>query len=268
MGEKYAILAGENAAVAQAIREHYLPDSADGALPESKVGAILALADKLDTLLSFFSVGLIPSGSNDPYALRRATQGIVRILEDFGWKIPMDELIASLYALSFDSLTYDNQEEVLNFIKARVDKMMGSTAKDIKEAVLASSNFVVSDMIEAAEALSEAANTEDYKSSVESLSRAFNLAEKANGLVKVDASLFENEQEKELAQAVESLELQGSASDKLTQLFALSPVIDAFFDNTMVMADDVDVKNNRLAILAELVNKAKTVSAFNLLNTK
>ena len=79
MGEKYALLAGEDAAVATAIREHYLPDSADGALPETKVGAILALADKLDTLLSFFSVGLIPSGSNDPYALRRATQGIVRI---------------------------------------------------------------------------------------------------------------------------------------------------------------------------------------------
>ena len=268
MGEKYALLAGENATVAQAIREHYLPDSADGSLPESKVGAILALADKLDTLLSFFSVGLIPSGSNDPYALRRATQGIVRILEDFGWNIPMDVLIASLYALSFDSLTYDNQEEVLNFIKARVDKMMGSTAKDIKEAVLASSNFVVADMIEAAEALTEAAKTEKYKSSVESLSRAFNLAEKAEGSVKVDTSLFENEQEKELAQAIESLELKGSANDKLTQLFALSPVIDAFFDNTMVMAEDVDVKNNRLAILTELVNKAKTVAAFNLLNTK
>ena len=133
---------------------------------------------------------------------------------------------------------------------------------------LASSNFVVSDMIEAAEALSEAAKTEDYKSSVESLSRAFNLAEKAEGSVKVDSSLFENEQEKELAQAVESLELKGSASDKLEQLFALSPVIDAFFDNTMVMAEDIDVKNNRLAILAELVNKAKTVAAFNLLNTK
>ena len=72
--------------------------SADGALPESKVGAILAIADKLDTILSFFSVGLIPSGSNDPYALRRATQGVVRILDAFGWHIPMDELIDSLYA--------------------------------------------------------------------------------------------------------------------------------------------------------------------------
>ena len=269
MGEKYALLAGEDAAVATAIREHYLPDAADGALPETKVGAILALADKLDTLLSFFSVGLIPSGSNDPYALRRATQGIVRILDAFGWHIPMDELIDSLYGLSFDSLSYDNQAEVLNFIKARVDKMMGRTSKDIKEAVLAGSNFVVADMLEAANALSEAAKTEDgYKAAVESLSRAFNLAEKADASVAVDASLFENNQEKALAQAAESLELTGSASDKLAQLFALSPVIDAFFDNTMVMAEDEALKNNRLAILASLVAKANKVAAFNQLNTK
>ena len=268
MGEKYALLAGEDAAVARAIREHYLPDSADGALPKTKVGAILALADKLDTLLSFFSVGLIPSGSNDPYALRRATQGIVRILDAFGWHIPMDELIDSLYGLSFDSLSYDNQAEVLNFIKARVDKMMGRTPKDIKDAVLAGSNFVVDDMLEAAEALSEAAKTDGYKAAVESLSRAFNLAEKADASVAVDASLFENDQEKALAKAFEELELTGSASDKLAQLFALSPVIDAFFDNTMVMAEDEAVKNNRLALLAGLVAKANNVAAFNQLNTK
>ena len=85
MGEKYALLAGETPVVAAAIREHYMPTSAEGELPESKVGAILAIADKLDTILSFFSVGLIPSGSNDPYALRRATQGVVRILDAFGW---------------------------------------------------------------------------------------------------------------------------------------------------------------------------------------
>ncbi len=253
MGEKYALLAG---------------DAADGALPETKVGAILALADKLDTLLSFFSVGLIPSGSNDPYALRRATQGIVRILDAFGWHIPMDELIDSLYALSFASLSYDNQAEVLNFIKARVDKMMGRTSKDIKEAVLAGSNFVVADMLEAADALSEAAKTDGYKAAVESLSRAFNLAEKADASVAVDASLFENDQEKALAKAIEELELTGSASDKLAQLFALSPVIDAFFDNTMVMAEDEAVKKNRLALLAGLVSKANAVAAFNQLNTK
>lgn len=269
MGEKYALLAGEDAAVATAIREHYLPNSADGDLPETKVGALLALADKLDTILSFFSVGLIPSGSNDPYALRRATAGVVRIMDAFGLKIPMDELIDNLYALSFDSLTYEHKAEVMDFIRARVEKMMSkSVSKDIKEAVLAGSNFVVAEMLEAADALVEASKAADYKAAVESLSRVFNLAEKAPADVTVDASLFENDEEKALAQAAAELNLSGSASDKLVQLFALSPVIDKFFDNTMVMVDNEAVKNNRLAILAELTAKASSVAAFNKLNTK
>ena len=269
MGAKYALLAGEDAAVATAIREHYLPNSADGDLPETKVGALLALADKLDTILSFFSVGLIPSGSNDPYALRRATAGVVRIMDAFGLKIPMDELIDNLYALSFDSLTYEHKAEVMDFIRARVEKMMSkSVSKDIKEAVLAGSNFVVAEMIEAADALVEASKAADYKAAVESLSRVFNLAEKTPADVTVDASLFENDEEKALAQAAAELNLSGSANDKLAQLFALSPVIDKFFDNTMVMVDNEAVKNNRLAILAELTAKASSVAAFNKLNTK
>lgn len=269
MGEKYALLAGEDAAVATAIREHYLPNSADGDLPETKVGALLALADKLDTILSFFSVGLIPSGSNDPYALRRATAGVVRIMDAFGLKIPMDELIDNLYALSFDSLTYEHKAEVMDFIRARVEKMMSkSVSKDIKEAVLAGSNFVVAEMLEAADALVEESKAADYKAAVESLSRVFNLAEKAPADLTVDASLFENDEEKALAQAAAELNLSGSASDKLAQLFALSPVIDKFFDNTMVMVDNEAVKNNRLAILAELTAKASSVAAFNKLNTK
>ncbi|WP_019771410.1 glycine--tRNA ligase subunit beta, partial [Streptococcus sobrinus] len=161
MGEKYALLAGEEAPVATAIREHYLPDSADGVLPQTKVGAVLALADKLDTLLSFFSVGLIPSGSNDPYALRRATQGIVRILDSFGWAVPMDQLVDNLYDLSFDSLTYAHKQEVMDFIAARVDKMMGSgVSKDIREAVLAGSTFVVPQMLAAAQALQAASQAD------------------------------------------------------------------------------------------------------------
>ncbi|SDP10437.1 glycyl-tRNA synthetase beta chain [Streptococcus equinus] len=269
MGEKYALLAGEDAAVATAIREHYLPNSAEGELPETKVGALLALADKLDTILSFFSVGLIPSGSNDPYALRRATAGVVRIMDAFGLKIPMDELIDNLYALSFDSLTYEHKAEVMDFIRARVEKMMNkSVSKDIKEAVLAGSNFVVAEMLEAADALVEASKAEGYKAAVESLSRVFNLAEKAAADVAVDASLFENDEEKALAQAASELNLSGNASDKLAQLFALSSVIDKFFDNTMVMVDNEAVKNNRLAILAELTAKASSVAAFNKLNTK
>ncbi|MGT2892867.1 glycine--tRNA ligase subunit beta [Streptococcus downei] len=269
MGEKYALLAGEAPAVATAIREHYLPDSAEGDLPETKVGAVLALADKFDTLLSFFSVGLIPSGSNDPYALRRATQGIVRILDAFDWAVPLDQLVDNLYDLTFESLTYAHKEEVMDFIAARVDKMMGAgVPKDIRQAVLAGSNFLVPQMLAAAEALQVASQADNYKPAVESLARVFNLAEKAPADMTVNSDLFENDQEKALAQAVANLSLGDDIKENLDQLFGLSPVIDAFFDNTMVMSDDEALKNNRLALLSALAQKAKTVAAFNQLNTK
>ena len=268
MGEKYALLAGEKPAVAAAIREHYLPNSAEGVLPESKVGAVLALADKFDTLLSFFSVGLIPSGSNDPYALRRATQGIVRILEAFGWEIPLDQLIAELYSLNFASLTYANQPAVMDFIRARVEKMMDKAIpKDIREAVLASSTFVVRLQLAASSAIFQKAKEADYKEAVENLSRVFNLAEKAETTV-IDQALFENDQEKALATAVSSLELTEDMAGNLDKLFALSPVIAAFFDNTMVMVEDEAVKANRLAVLKALADKASAVAVFNLLNSK
>jgi len=269
MGEKYALLAGENAAVAAAIREHYMPTSADGELPDTKVGAVLALADKLDTILSFFSVGLIPSGSNDPYALRRATQGVVRILDKFGWNIDLAQLVSRLYELKFDSLNYENQEAVLDFFRARVEKMMDrNIPKDIVTAVLQSTNFVVRDLVETAALLAEKAQEDNFKSAVESLSRVFNLAEKAQGQTAVNPVLFENQEEKDLAAAIEKVELTSDLAANLDQLFALSPVIDAFFDHTMVMAEDEAVRNNRLALLASLTTKAGQMAQFNQINTK
>lgn len=269
MGEKYALLAGENAAVAAAIREHYMPTSADGELPDTKVGAVLALADKLDTILSFFSVGLIPSGSNDPYALRRATQGVVRILDKFGWNIDLAQLLGRLSELKFDSLSYDNQEAVLDFFRARVEKMMDrNIPKDIVTAVLQSTHFVVRDLVETAALLAEKAQEDNFKSAVESLSRVFNLAEKAQGQTAVNPALFENQEEKDLAAAIEKVELTSDLAANLDQLFALSPVIDAFFDHTMVMAEDEAVRNNRLALLSSLTAKAGQLAQFNQINTK
>ncbi len=269
MGEKYALLAGENAAVAAAIREHYMPTSADGELPDTKVGAVLSLADKLDTILSFFSVGLIPSGSNDPYALRRATQGVVRILDKFGWNIDLAQLLGRLYELKFDSLSYDNQAAVLDFFRARVEKMMDrSIPKDIVTAVLQSTHFVVRDLVETAALLAEKAQEDNFKSAVESLSRVFNLAEKAQGKTAVNPALFENQEEKDLAAAIEEVELTSDLAADLDQLFTLSPVIDAFFDHTMVMAEDETVRNNRLALLASLTAKAGQLAQFNQINTK
>lgn len=246
-----------------------MPTSADGELPDTKVGAVLALADKLDTILSFFSVGLIPSGSNDPYALRRATQGVVRILDKFGWNIDLAQLVSRLYELKFDSLNYENQEAVLDFFRARVEKMMDrNIPKDIVTAVLQSTNFVVRDLVETAALLAEKAQEDNFKSAVESLSRVFNLAEKAQGQTAVNPALFENQEEKDLAAAIEKVELTSDLAANLDQLFALSPVIDAFFDHTMVMAEDEAVRNNRLALLASLTTKAGQMAQFNQINTK
>lgn len=269
MGEKYALLVGEDQAVAQAIREHYLPTSSEGDLPESQLGAILAVADKLDTLLSFFSVGLIPSGSNDPYALRRATQGLVRILEQEAWSIDLADLVASLYQLELANFNYANQEEVMAFIKARLDKLMADEGinKDIRTAVLASSNLVVSEILATAKALMTKSKNSEYKTAVESLARVFNLAEKATK-ENITPDLFENESEKALYQAVLDLQFTESVAANLDQLFALSPVITAFFDNTMVMVEDEELKNNRLALLASLAKQAGQLAAFNQLNTK
>lgn len=264
MGEKYALLAGEKPAVAQAIREHYLPNSSEGALPESRVGAVLAVADKMDTLLSFFTAGLIPSGSNDPYALRRATQGIVRILDAFGWDLDLQDLQDAFYQNQW----YQHKDEVLDFFNARIEKMMdASINKDIVRAVLANSQFKVSSRLLAAKALAQAAQSEGFKEAVENLSRVFNLAEKAEE-VEVDSSLLESDSEKALADAVDNLSWSEDMTVNMQELFDLAPLIAAFFENNMVMADDLAVRANRLALLARLRQKASRLAHFTLLQTK
>lgn len=264
MGEKYALLAGEKPAVAQAIREHYLPNSSEGALPESRVGAVLAVADKMDTLLSFFTAGLIPSGSNDPYALRRATQGIVRILDAFGWDLDLRELQDAF----FQNQWYQHKEEILEFFNARIEKMMdASINKDIVRAVLANSQFKVSSRLLAAKALAQAAQAEGFKEAVENLSRVFNLAEKAEEGA-IDASLLESDSEKALAEAVDGLSWSEDMAANMQELFDLAPLIADFFENNMVMAEDLAVRANRLALLARLRQKASRLAHFTLLQTK
>lgn len=264
MGEKYALLAGEKPAVAQAIREHYLPNSSEGVLPESRVGAILAVADKMDTLLSFFTAGLIPSGSNDPYALRRATQGIVRILDAFGWDLDLQELQDALYQNEW----YQHKAEVLEFFNARIEKMMDTTInKDIIRAVLSNTQFKVSSRLLAAKALAEAAKGEGFKEAVENLSRVFNLAEKADQ-VEMDSKLLESDSEKALAEAVNNLSWSEDMNINMQELFDLAPLIADFFENNMVMAEDLAVRANRLALLALLRQKASRLAHFTLLQTK
>ena len=126
---------------------------------------------------------------------------------------------------------------------------------------------MVRDLVEAARILAEKSQEESFKASVESLSRVFNLAEKAESR-DVDESRFENEQEKALYQAVEDLHFTEEIEDNVDQLFGLSAVINDFFDHTMVMAEDENLRQNRLALLAQLRDKARRLAQFNQMNTK
>lgn len=256
MGEKYALLAGENKEVAAAIREHYLPTSSEGELPQTLVGAVLAVSDKLDSILSFFKVGLIPSGSNDPYALRRAVLGILRIIGSQKW--------------SFDLAPFlDNQEDIINFVKDRLRKLLENDVRyDLIEAALNVPVLNVLAIVKSALALQEASTHSHFKESIENLTRVFNLADKQEIPVFIDSNLFENVSERELYNTEEALVMISDSWSNLMELTFLAAFIQRFFADTMIMVDDFAVRNNRLALLKKIADKARQLADFSLINTK
>lgn len=257
MGEKYAEIMGETKAVAQAIREHYMPISSEGALPKSKVGAALAIADKIDSIVTFFAVDLIPSGSNDPYALRRQAYGIVRILNQYQWSLNFDglqnylednvtvpaKLDLSKHTKDIDDFMIDRVRQLLKKDKIRVD---------IIDAVAGGSNVDPIVMIDVAKVLQNHVSDDDFKIVMEALGRIVNLSKKAkfgySDDLTVDDSLFENPSEAKLKEQVAKIN-NDNAEDLFKQLAALRPTIDSYFDENMIMAKDEKVKNNRLTQL-------------------
>lgn len=266
MGEKYALLAGENANVAAAIREHYMPVSAEGELPGTAVGSVLAAADKIDSILSFFSAGLIPSGSNDPYALRRAAQGLTRIIEKCNWHFNFTEFIATL--------DYANKEQVIDFLKGRVQKLLldKKIRHDIVEATVAADTMDIASMMEVAPMLNDHKDDMQFKPAIENISRVVNLAKKVENTGTVVSELFENEVEQELYEVTELLKAQWftlSAAEKYDLLVNKAvPAINNFFEKVMVMAEDEKVRSNRLVLLSDLSSLTATMADFSLINTK
>ncbi|MEO1781699.1 glycine--tRNA ligase subunit beta [Enterococcus diestrammenae] len=280
MGEKYALLQGEKPAVAQAIREHYLPISSEGVLPDSEIGAVLAIADKLDSLLSFFAVGMVPSGSNDPYALRRQSYGIVRIVENRGWYFPLRKLQAAIdEKVNTDEQRFgiqltSGQEEVLDFIKARFRQRLTSenVRHDVIDAVIQADQEDLTQMFAAAAILRKHVTDADFKPSVEALTRAINLAQKAEQVTDhVDPNLFENDAEKALFEAAADLEQKfprQTMEENYHGLVSLRPVIEEYFAENMVMADDEKIRHNRLAQLKIISKMALAVARLDALITK
>ena len=276
MGEIYAKLFGEKDDVAAAIREHYMPISAEGDLPATKLGAILAIADKLDSILSFFAVDMIPSGSNDPYALRRQAFGIVRIINDRGWHLSLlgiQPVLIKAFADSDVAIDFDltkNAPAVRTFFLDRLKQFFSARRlrHDIIDAVTDTENDDIETVFEAAAAIDEHKEDADFKDAVEALTRVLRISKKGHQdlAAQVDPSLFENPSEKKLYTAVNEV-ADGAANRTVAENFAelrqLAPVITEYFDENMIMDKNEDVRNNRLAQLAIIARLARVMGNLN-----
>ncbi|QNQ83708.1 glycine--tRNA ligase subunit beta [Lactobacillus sp. PV037] len=263
MGTHYAKLAGENEAVANAIKESYMPISAEGALPTSEVGSLLSIAEKLDTIIAFFGAGMIPTSSNDPYALRRSAYGIVRILLNEDWSLSIKKVLPEIITLISGKTPAklpksDEQEsEIADFIRDRVKQFLQSNdyKYDVVDAVLASSQQDPMQIVAAAKTLQKHHDDDDFKPVVESLTRITNILKKAElaNDSEVNADLFTSDSEKELFAGVENLQNDDLAIDELYQGFVdLQPVINDYFESNMILDKDEKVKNNRLTQLQKV----------------
>ncbi|OKL38138.1 glycine--tRNA ligase subunit beta [Domibacillus mangrovi] len=260
MGEKYARQKGENEDVAVAVNEHYKPRFAEDTVPSTKTGALVSLADKLDTITACFAVGIIPTGSQDPYALRRQAAGIVQTMMDHEWHMPLADVIAAgVKEVLHDRIGEKDasalQEEIVAFFILRVKHILQEKGipYDIIDAVLAKRSGTLKEMEEAASVLMNHKEDEDFKETMEALSRVVNIAKKAEDGQDVDPSFFENEEEKQLYSAYSDLETAWTKASSMHAryelLAGLKQLIEQYFDNTMVMAEDAQVKQNRLALM-------------------
>lgn len=280
MGSYYAKACGETDQVAQAIEQHYRPRFAGDEVPQTQAGKVVALADKLDTICGLFSVGQGPSGSSDPFALRRSAIGIVAMLScDQPLEISLVSAIdASLDLFAQDSIEFDKQavrDEVIEFFITRTRVMLRDSGKHIDaiDAVLAAGVQEPVELINRVEALETARTSEPetFENLATAYARANNLRDPKLGS-EVDESLL-TEVEHALSTAVVQAETRVSMAldndnyaEALNELASLRKPIDLFFECVMIMDEDQALRENRLKLLNRFVNVFTNVADFSLLS--
>ncbi|WP_100010623.1 glycine--tRNA ligase subunit beta [Lentibacillus sediminis] len=269
IGEKYALFFGEKPAAAKAISEQYLPKQAGGELPETTAGTVVSIADKLDTIVGCIAVGLVPTGSQDPYGLRRQATGILRMLKENNWDVSLEQLLIitqNLYQTLDIEWTEgaDLTKELDAFFRLRASYLLREAAigQDVIQAVLANGIGIFAHTFEKAQVLSEKRNDESFKYIQEALVRVLNLAEKADDS-EVEPALLATDSERELYAAYQKTlaeynqKADKHAEEKLLILGQLAEPIHAFFDHTMVMVEEDEIRNNRLGLLQKIANLVK-----------
>ena len=277
MGMHYARHDGENEDVAVSLFEQYLPRFAGDQLPTNKISYAVSLADKFDTLVGIFGINMPPKGDKDPFGLRRASIGIIRIIVEKELKLDLLDLIEQAKALYGSKLTNENtSNDVFEYILARFKALYQDQKikTDVILSILARKPSEPYDFHRRVIAVNEFSTTDAAPSLIAANKRVSNILSKVNDTIptNIDQSLLQVEQEKALAQTIINLseELQQYFEQKdyttiLARLSLLKDPIDDFFNNVMVMADDANIKNNRLAILNNLRNLFLNVADISLL---
>jgi glycyl-tRNA synthetase beta chain len=255
VGGLYAKAQGEGEAVATAIYDHYKPVSMDDTIPRTLEGQVVALADKIDTLRECFRIGLVPTGSGDPFALRRAGQGVVKILFESKLNLPLLPLIQDVPGLAA-------------FMQDRIQFYMKDVlelAYDEVAAAIAAGFTTLSDLAERAEAIHQVRATPDFEPLAASFKRIKNILKEAQTAT-VDESKLVPGPEEALHRAFVSLreKIQKSESyqDKLTLIATIRPNVDSFFDKILVNDPDPAIRENRLALLHSLLAEFSTIADF------
>ncbi len=261
MGREYGLLDGEKSAICQGIYEHYLPRFAGDELPASEIGRILSIADKIDNIVATFSRGLIPTGSQDPYALRRQALGIINILLDSKYHLGLIKIMgAAVYLLQVPQDEARNLiSKVLDFIKQRFRNLMldRGIRYDVVDAVLADvRNDDIYDLYLRAIALNEFVAGEDAPEIIQAATRVNNLSSKQETEEPISPTLFQEEAEKELYAVINELDkeliplmVRYDYKDALVLPKRLTAAVNKFFEDVMVMDKDERIKTNRLALL-------------------
>ena len=280
VGGLYARAQGESEEVADAVYDHYRPVGLDDPIPRNLTGCAVALADKLDSIVGCFSVGVVPTGSSDPYALRRAALGIVKIILEKKLYVSLSLFIgaaakALLTHAPKKGITEQQEKQVMEFLLERarfVLREKSGYAYDEVNAVLRAGNDDLVDVekrLKALKGIRKSKNFEPLAVSFKRIRRILEKAETGEGVRLVDPTLFEKDAEKELYAAVRKAagkvgedKRAGKYQEALEEIAGLRKVVDQFFVEVMVMAEDAAVRANRLALLAELLREFTTIADF------
>lgn len=275
MGAAYAAADKENDEVVVAIKEHYMPKRSGAAVPSTDTGSILALADRIDSLTGCFGIGLVPTGTADPFALRRITLAILHIIEEKGYRLSLKEIIAKALALYGDKVngSGDTVDAVIGFVKGRFknDRLGRGESSGAVDAALAVSFDDVNDCLSRITAMTEMYKEPSFAVLASSYKRIRNII-KDNDATVVTESLLTDPAERELfylfseiAPQVTEAVAAGEYKEALTLMLKMKEPVDSFFDKVMVMADDPAVKDNRLNLLTglgELILQVGDISKF------